>query len=672
MAGGFISIKAKSADEALQLAEDQLNTSRDNIELNIDAVIRHGFLFMKKTIVFKAKAKQPALETIIEDALNKEHPDSDRIKQENGTAEIIDGRILVNNPVGGGRYAVIVPEPNVRLAVNGHRVTKEAIVCADDVVTFETLSEDSVFQLELEVTDDRMRVFLVVTRKPGRSFRIKNCPPGPVIRVVAETTEEIPPQPVPSSKVMELLLDSGIKYGIDQESIALALGSEHEGSRKFLVASGRPAVPSKNAQIEYVFRDRYQETVNPVNPYHDGYQFSVEPGEILAKKVFPKSGQEGIDVFGETVSPEPPEDMEILTGEGVQLIENGAVAVSVISGRPELKGTKGAQVLKVLPVYTVPGDVDIHVGSITFKGDVVVYGNVLEGFRINAGGNITIHGNVLQAEVIAGESITVGKNIISSEITAGDRILVYRRAKPELKQLSTLISSLLHAMRTVRGHKSFKSDDLERNEGRLIQLLIDTKFKIVPKTIQQFSEIINCGKNVPPEELVQVSRVLQKLTGLNPLRIEKAGEVFDILRVIERVTDKVNEEVEFAKASDVTAEYVQNSDIKASGNIIVTGRGAIISELLAGQDIQITGPRAVVRGGRLTAGGTIKVNELGSNGSVICYVRINEGNVLEAGLVHPAVTVESEFGRYVFGDLSRSVKAYISQNKLEVEKLKAK
>lgn len=89
---------------------------------------------------------------------------------------------------------------------------------------------------------------------------------------------------------------------------------------------------------------------------------SVEVGEVLAVKSSPREGKAGTNLFGEAIIPKPPEDIRILIGEGAKLVNNETVAVAAIAGRPVLEGKK-IKALKVLPIFTVAGDVDISVGN---------------------------------------------------------------------------------------------------------------------------------------------------------------------------------------------------------------------------------------------------------------------------------------------------------------------
>ncbi len=673
--GGYIIIKADSLEEALEKAQVQLNTSKAKIEVKVVNKEKRGFIFRKETVTIQAwiKEKEAALEQLVDDLLSDSAEYLERVENTiDGTIEIINGKVVVKNPQCGGKYPTIEPGENIRVIINGEPISEATIISAEDDVKIEAYKQEPYIDLDVEVDDDKQSAFLVVNRRFGKECQVMDCRPCIHVRVRHEVIKEVPPPKISPREVITLLKDKGIVYGINESSISRVVESNTEGANKVLIAEGQPPEPSKNAAVEYIFQKKEASSNTSFSPYSRNVDLSVEVGEVLAIKSEAREGKAGINIFGETIVPKPPEDTQILTGDGVRLINNETVAVAAIAGRPVLEGRK-TKTLKVIPTYTVTGDVDISVGNVIFKGDVIVYGNVLEGFQVVAGGDIIVHGNVIQAELSAGRNITVYKNVISSELNAGENTLICTRLLPYLKQISSLIHNLLKAMQYLKNHNAFKVTDLRQGEGHLVQLLIDTKFKIIPKLILELFEIINTSKFGLLPELQGTVAQLQKLTGINPLRIQKGQEVFDIARVVEANAQKIQENSELDEPANVTADYIQNASVKASGDIVITGRGVITSELLAGEDISVSSPMAVVRGGKLSAGGIARVNELGSNANVISVVRISEGSVLEAQLVHPAVTIESVGGKYQFDDLVRCIKAYISPNgNLEVEKLKAK
>lgn len=615
--------------------------------------------------------KQPNLEQLIDQILGSEQVcNSSDSAPADGSVAINGGIVVVKNPQSGGKYPTIEPSREVKVIVNGEPVSERTIVTKDDDVRIEPINQEPYVEMDVEISNDKLNAFLIVNRQMGKQYKLQNLEPCVNAKVHVDTVGQLPAPRLSPREVMAHLEQKGIKYGIIESAISRVCEAGGEGESRVLVAAGQLPEPPVDSFIEYVFTQKNVD-IKRTNPYHNAVDRSVEVGEVLAIKHRARDGKNGINIFNEVAETKPPKDIPLLAGEGVKLLKNETVAVAAIAGRPVLEGRKD-RILKVLPVYTVPGDVDINIGSITFKGDIVVQGSVLEGFRLIAGGDIVVYGNVIQAELTAEGNITVYNNLISSEVNAGTRALNFKQIIPRLRKILALLNSLIQAMQVLKSHQAFKLNDLVHGEGRLVQLLIDTKFKNLPMIIEEVFDVVRSTKFAIPAELKTALELLPKLTGLNPLRIESEQEVVDLLRTLESSCDELEGNYGSLQSSNVTAAYIQNSVVKSSGSITVTGRGVITSDLLAMDNISIVSEKSVVRGGKISAEGTIQLNELGSNGNVTCTVVMKGRSRFEAKLVHPAVSIISGFGKYRFENMARSVSAYISSNgTLEVEKLKA-
>jgi hypothetical protein len=69
-------------------------------------------------------------------------------------------------------------------------------------------------------------------------------------------------------------------------------------------------------------------------------------------------------------------------------------------------------------VVVIPGDVDYGSGNVVFEGSVIVRGNVLEDFRVEAGVDVEIFGNVESALVRAGRDLHVHGGILGEKADA--------------------------------------------------------------------------------------------------------------------------------------------------------------------------------------------------------------------------------------------------------------
>jgi uncharacterized protein (DUF342 family) len=669
----FITIKAENMQIAIDKAKKELNVAEELLEIKVVSKGKQNILFHNEPVIIQARKKPQEIKDLVNDIFSKSTTDFKHDESvTDGYVEVINGKIAVKNPLKGGKYPTIEPGENIEVIVNGQPINERTVVVEEDIVEIICPDREPVVSYNVEISKDNIYAYLKTNTMCGYKYKFKDCQRILNAKIDVEATQKIPPQPIKKEEIIALLINKGIKHGIQPEAINSAIENVREGEEKVVLAVGTPCVEGKGAEIDYVFLNKLNNDKEGSNPYKGKSYMSVDVGEVLAVKKPVIEGKPGINIYGEIVAPMLQKDMPLLVGNGVKIVKDDTMAVSVIAGRPALEGHKNKKVI-VLPVYRIVGNVDISVGSISFRGDIEVTGDVLDGFSLTAGKSIIVHGSAIRAELHANEEIIVHKNIISSNVNAGLCSLVLKTMLPELKKLYGFVDSIIKAMRLLKSHQAFKVADLQAGEGRLVQLLIDSKFKAVPKVVEPLIDAIykNTGLNI--EELIIAAEKMKKLTGINPLRIQTEQEVNEILQFTDNAIRRIEDVINVEEQSNVTTDYIQNSVINASGDVLVTGRGVISSDIHAGGNIKVTNPKSVVRGGKIFPGQKALINELGSNTDVICIVRINEGCELEAQLVHPAVTIESSFGRYQFNECARAVKVYVSKNgTLEVEKLKIK
>jgi uncharacterized protein len=552
---------------------------------------------------------------------------------QDGWITIKNGQVVVCNPRGLGKFPTLSPDKNVQIFVNDEKIVQNTFVHEGDRIELQPLNTEPSLALEVKLSSDKLKAFLQIRKKTGKRYVVEDFPPTGEATVKASITQVIWPQ-LTLKQVMDFLNQNQVVYGINEEAIRQAVESEEE-NLNIEVAAGQGPTSPQDSRIVYTFQNSGMTQVNTA-PYGQGQLLSIAIGTVLAVKSPPEVGKAGMDVTGEIIPPRPPRDEPILIKKGVSLIQNGTVAVAAVSGKPVLEGSN-SKYLSVQPVHIINGDVDIKTGNIKFKGNVVVTGSVMDGYSVEAGGSIEVWGDVLHASLFANNEIIIYNKAITAWIQAGGLTSQYRRIYGVLKHLADRLKQLFNSMEVLKRQPSFNTADLKMNgEGRLVQLLIDIKYKDVPKLVNDFLAVLDETENWQQLEVVDLGRDLhEKLCNLGPLRIKQQAE-------IELLSQKVQQNLEtlmwlISNTANVQVGYVQNSVVRASGDIIVKGQGSIVSELEAGGQILISGGK--VRGGQLTAREKIKIQELGSPHDSQVIIRMLDNCCLEVNIVHPVVNI---------------------------------
>ncbi|MDE6709992.1 MAG: FapA family protein, partial [Oscillospiraceae bacterium] len=190
-------------------------------------------------------------------------------------------------------------------------------------------------------------------------------------------------------------------------------------SSKLPVAKWTPPVNGVDGTITYRF-----ETVVKNAPVEDEHGFvdyknlglvrTVHKGDVIADITMPTEGEPGMDVRGKTLRQIVGKKAKYTVGTNTAVPEDGLQIISNVDGNVNYRG--GA--FHVDQVVTIAGDVDASVGNISFVGDVVVKGEVLEGFKISSNANIIVAGNVNGATLEADGDIVIKKGCINSNVVA--------------------------------------------------------------------------------------------------------------------------------------------------------------------------------------------------------------------------------------------------------------
>jgi uncharacterized protein (DUF342 family) len=219
----------------------------------------------------------------------------------------------------------------------------------------------------------------------------------------------------------------GIRHGIKKEAVTAAVDEANKGRvavRGALVALGTPSLPGKPGTIEFTFDSaprEYDFTILPDGriDYRNSKAILTAAENQQLARIGPASpGVPGKTVLGESL---PVEDTEaaatIIPGNGVRVSEDGKVFFAAIAGIIMLNGS----MLDVVNMYVVEGDVDFTTGNISFNGNVLVCGTVLDGFEVRADGDVIVQKIVESARLVAGRDVIVkggvlgrGKGLVSA------------------------------------------------------------------------------------------------------------------------------------------------------------------------------------------------------------------------------------------------------------------
>ena len=204
---------------------------------------------------------------------------------------------------------------------------------------------------------------------------------------------------------------NGVLGGIIYSEIEKAL-KEKSFYKDIVVAKGRTMVETQPGYYEFLFS--MGEIKHPTIRSDGSVDYqsmsviqSVSPGDLLAVYHPAVPGSSGLDVKNREIRCKPAKELPALKGSGFEVSFDGNTYKATTEGRVEYDNFK----LHVRDLYELRKDLDLVIGRIDFRGDVIVHGNVRTGTYIRATKSVTVDGSVEAATIIAEGDVVLKKGM---------------------------------------------------------------------------------------------------------------------------------------------------------------------------------------------------------------------------------------------------------------------
>jgi hypothetical protein len=239
----------------------------------------------------------------------------------------------------------------------------------------------------------------------------------------------IPPYggaPVALFQIQLALQEKGVVRGIMKNEIEAALKEGYATER--IIAQGLRPVRGIDARFQSLIpqiRERKpQVNERGIANYRDlGQLIVVRPGDPLMCRTPPTEGKKGWDITGQALMPQPGQDVQFAPGlQGVELDtdaeldpDNNSLLLAAIAGQPKLV-PNGVVVEPTIALSLV----DISTGNMSFDGTINIKGDVKDGMKIHATGDVFVGGTVEAAEIEAGGNIVIKGGVIGHSEHSSD------------------------------------------------------------------------------------------------------------------------------------------------------------------------------------------------------------------------------------------------------------
>ncbi len=267
-------------------------------------------------------------------------------------------------------------------------------------------------------------------------------------------------KPIDLYEVEHLLQSKRVVLGIDWEAVKNAIlkcNTEKAAVHNVLIANG--AKPENEVPEYLVIEDGLLEKSQAIDLDSLRVDFKmtspfifVKEGEVLARLQPKQVGRQGSTVFGKAIPYRTEKIAKIEPGENTRW--EGARVVAACDGRFE----NSRDSLWVNEVLQIETDIDYRTGHIFFPGDVIIKGQIKDGFKVNAGGSVFCNHTMDASEVSSGKDLTVklgligrkkGKVKVGGELKAKFIENCYVEAKDSILVDVGILNSSIHTSNKV-------------------------------------------------------------------------------------------------------------------------------------------------------------------------------------------------------------------------------
>ncbi len=228
---------------------------------------------------------------------------------------------------------------------------------------------------------------------------------------------------IPSfDEIMEVIEEEGI---INPDcSVIKSILDGNEFEKKFVIANGRKAEKGEDAKYLYRFGKGIQDDF-PI------YNEEVIPGQLIAVKLPPKMGEDGITVDGKVIPGIMGDDIGMVAGKNTVISKDRTKIYAVRNGHVIWKENR----VDIEPILKIDGDLT---KDIEFDGMIEI-GTSCKNIEIKTSGGLIVYGNIENCDVMSGGSIEVFNEIIDSKIVSKQDIIADSATSSNLSAGSSII-----------------------------------------------------------------------------------------------------------------------------------------------------------------------------------------------------------------------------------------
>ena len=218
-------------------------------------------------------------------------------------------------------------------------------------------------------------------------------------------------EPITKEDLMKALAAAKVVYGIKEDMVEKLASRPIYGIKIEVVHALAPVDGEDGQVICHVKHDTdYKPEINEegnIDYKNLDYFQMAKKDQVLCDIIKEKEGVEGINVFGSAISARTGKRAQVPTGKNTTLSEDGTKLIATADGVIRYVRDQ----IDINESMNIRSNVNNVTGNINFPGDVVVDGDVCDGFSVKCGGDLIVKGVVEAAHIEAGGSVHIAKGV---------------------------------------------------------------------------------------------------------------------------------------------------------------------------------------------------------------------------------------------------------------------
>ncbi|MFC3925334.1 DUF342 domain-containing protein [Clostridium punense] len=579
-----------------------------------------------------------------------------------GTAVIKEGKLIINDPAISGEEVTISKGKGVSLKVDGKDVVGKVSVTSKSQIDIEFESNEAKREMNISISEDKMECYISIKYTPEIIYGLQDVKESRSVVLNSVVIEEKYPALYTDKDIMTALKSKGINYGYCLDNIKKCSNSKDVNN--VLVAQAKPSIPAEDDIVEICFKQHATNEFDlddsgNVDFKSIGNIASIKKGDCLCKRIVGHDGVSGMNVFGQVIPGKKRKVKDIIAKEGCELVDSNII-VATMDGKPQVKGN----IFSVHNVHKIMSDVDIKTGNIHFIGDVIIFGDVKEGMSVESGNSLFINSNVFRAILKAGSDVNIKGNVISSSIVAGSGFVEVLKYNESLKVLANTLHEFNKVIEQVKNSK-FATQNI--SDAALMKNIIDSKFRTFKSDVNNTLKYMYILKDTQNKVFRMISEKL------SDAYFSKINDYKEIKYIEELISEKIVTMSGYGEVlSNITLNYVQDSNVECSGDIIITGKGVYKSYITAMNELIFTGnENSTAKGGVLRAKGKIEAKTVGAPTGVGTVLAVSKEGHIYCSVAHLNTKIIIGEKETILDESYRQVHAYLNKDsELVVDKFK--